>query len=152
MFLHKNALLMQNQLCNHGRKTLVQIMKKIKILVVIDSSGALSSAAIENNVYMIDSNRWLGSWQEGTCQLQTVAEDGQLISWCATGISSDSQVNITAFSGDMVSQSVCVPQPSGDEAWEGRVETNGGSGRYFYQISINVNGQPFSFSPYLDVE
>ena len=127
-------------------------MKKIKILVVIDASGALSTASIENNVYMIDSNQWLGSWQEGTCQLHTVAEDGQLLSWRATGISPDSQVNITAFSGGMVEQSICTPQPLGDETWEGRIETSGSSGRYLYQISVNVDGKSFSFAPYLDVE
>ena len=127
-------------------------MKKINILVVIDAVGASSTSSIENNVYMIDSNQWLGSWQEGTCRLHTVAEDGQLISWRATGISPDSQVNITAFSGDMVTRSICTPQPSGDEAWEGRVETRGGSGRYTCTITVDVDGQSFSFSPYLDVQ
>lgn len=127
-------------------------MKKISILVVIDASGALSAASIENNVYMVDSNQWLGSWQEGTCELHTVAEDTQLITWRATGISPDSQVNITGFSGDMVGKSICTPQQSGDGAWEGRIETRGGSGRYIYTLTIDLDGQSFSFSPYLDVQ
>lgn len=127
-------------------------MKKINILVVIDSSGALSTSSIENNVYMVDSNQWLGSWQEGTCQLHTVAEDGQLICWRTTGISPDSQVNIVTFSGDMVTRSICTPEQSGNETWEGRIETRGSSGRYTYTISIDVDGQLFSFSPYLDVQ
>ncbi|MDD7805161.1 MAG: hypothetical protein PUP46_06305 [Endozoicomonas sp. (ex Botrylloides leachii)] len=127
-------------------------MKKIKILVVIDALDALSTSSIKNNVYIVDSNQWLGSWQEGSCQLHTVAEDGQFISWRATGISAASQVNIIAFSGDMVTQSICTPQQSGEGIWEGRVEVRGGSGRYPYKISVDVEGRSFSFSPYLDVQ
>ncbi len=107
---------------------------------------------MENNIYMVDTNHWLGSWQEGTCQLHTLSEDGQLITWRATAVSPDNQVNITGFSGCMVEESICTPLLSGGDQWEGRVETRGLSGRYSYDITLAVDGSVFRCSPYLDVQ
>lgn len=101
---------------------------------------------------MVDTNQWLGSWQEGTCQLHTLSEDGQMINWRATAVESGQQIMITGFSGKMVDDAICTPQMSSDEEWESRVETRGGSGRYPYTISLTVDGTPFSFSPFLDVQ
>lgn len=84
-------------------------MKKIEILIVVDCAGALATTSLISNVYLIDSNQWLGSWDEGTCQLHTVSEDGQFICWRSCAISPDDEVNITGFSGDMIDQKACLP-------------------------------------------
>jgi hypothetical protein len=127
-------------------------MKKIEILIVVDSIGALSSNNLVSNVYMVDSNQWLGSWQEGTCQLHTVAEDGQLITWSSCAISPDDEVDIIDFSGDMVNQNACKPQAIEESKWEGQIQTRGNSGRYSYIISLAVNGKRMNFSPYMEVQ
>ncbi len=127
-------------------------MKKIEILIVVDSAGALSSNNLASNVYMVDSNQWLGSWQEGTCQLHTVVEDGQLITWSSCTISPDDEVDITDFSGDMINQAICKPKTIGDNEWEGQIQTRGNSSRYSYVISLSVNGKKMSFSPYMEVQ
>ncbi|WP_448563970.1 alpha-pore-forming tripartite toxin MakABE regulator [Thalassotalea ganghwensis] len=127
-------------------------MKKIEILIVVDSAGALASNNLASNVYMVDSNQWLGSWQEGTCQLHTVTEDGQFIAWSSCAISPDDEVTITGFTGDMVNQSVCKPQSVDEDAWEGQIQTRGASGRYPYTISLSINGKNMNFSPYMEVQ
>ncbi|ASW82444.1 MULTISPECIES: alpha-pore-forming tripartite toxin MakABE regulator MakD [Vibrio] len=126
-------------------------MKKIEILIVVDCAGALATTSLMDNVYLIDSNQWLGSWDEGTCQLHTVSQDGQFICWRSCAISPDDEVNITGFSGDMIDQNACLPSPVND-AWEGRVQTRGDTGRYLYTISLSINGITMNFSPYLEVQ
>ena len=127
-------------------------MKKIEILIVVDSAGALSSNNLISNVYMVDSNQWLGSWNEGSCQLHTVAEDGQFIVWNCVAISPDDEVCITGFSGDMVTQAVCKPQTTGESEWEGNIQTRGDAGRFPYTISLSINGKNMNFSPYMEVQ
>ncbi|MBF0194995.1 MAG: hypothetical protein HQL71_10575 [Magnetococcales bacterium] len=127
-------------------------MKKIEILIVVDTASALSTRNLQDNVYMVDSNQWLGSWKEGSCQLHTVTENGQLLVWSVCAVSPDSQVNITSFSGQMISQKVCVPQSIVDDAWEGRIESRGATGRYPYTITLSVEGNNMRFSPFMEIQ
>lgn len=131
-------------------------MKKIKVLIVVDADGALASNNLVDNVYIIDTNKFLGSWNEGQCDLHTVCQDQQNISWAVVGLSEDDDVSITGFSGAMVTEKVCIPQKVGmssDISWEGRIETQGSRGRYAYTVSLSIDGStPMSFSPYIDVE
>lgn len=127
-------------------------MKKIEILIVVDTAGAISANNLQDNVYMIDSNQWLGSWREGSCQLHTVTESGQLIAWSVCAVSPDGQLNITGFSGQMVSQRVCVPQSIDDISWEGRIESRGATGRYPYTITLSIEGKSMSFSPFMEIQ
>ena len=69
-------------------------------------------------------------------------------------MSPSSDVNITGFSGDMVSQSICTPTQQGsglDVSWQGEVQTRGGIGEYPYTIALTIDGRPMSFSPYIKV-
>ena len=127
-------------------------MKKIEILIVIDSAGALASGNLENNVYMVDTNQWLGSWNEGQCNLHTLCADQQLLCWRVEAISEDSEVSIADFNGTMIQDRVCVPRQAGDGSWEGRVETQGGFGRYSYTATLAIDGNQLSFTPYVDVQ
>ncbi|AEY67468.1 hypothetical protein [Clostridium sp. BNL1100] len=130
-------------------------MKKIEILIIVDANGALSTNSLQSNVYMVDTNKWLGSWNESTCNLHTVCEDQQLICWRVVAISESSLVSIENFSGQLTNQNICTPQKSGSDEctyWEGRVETKGASGRFAYSVNLNVDGKNFSLASYVDVQ
>lgn len=130
-------------------------MNKIEILVVVDGSGTAASGKLQANLYMVDTNRTLGSWEEGTCSLHTVCEDQQLLCWRVVAISADNQVDIISFQGSMIDKKICAPEKEGfnqDIYWEGRVETQGGYGRYAYTMTLSIDGKSFTFSPYIDVQ
>ena len=129
-------------------------VNSISVLVVVDTEDALSSGVLEGNVYLVDSNKFIGSWQEGTDTLHTVAQDGQIVKWRATAVAPGSDVEITDFSGNMVGDGVCRPSCISvlDEVtWEGRVETQGEVGSWVYSITVNMSGKALSFSSYLKV-
>ena len=103
---------------------------------------------------MVDTNKYLGSWKEGTDQLHTVCQDGQLLNWNICAISPDNNVNITSFSGQMVSQNICNPSQQGMEGekyWAARVETQGAFNSYPYSITVSIDGSSMNFSPFLKV-
>jgi hypothetical protein len=130
-------------------------MNILCVLVVVDALGAQSSGNLMDNVYLVDTNRYLGSWQEGSDSLHTLCQDGQLIRWYAAGVSPVSQVAITGFSGPMTDNGICVPVQSGPAQgayWTGRVESRGSFASYPYVLNLAVAGQAMSFSPFLKVD
>ncbi|WP_020653807.1 alpha-pore-forming tripartite toxin MakABE regulator [Massilia niastensis] len=130
-------------------------MNTLSVLVVVDALGALSSGTLMDNVYLVDSSRYLGSWQEGTDSLHTLCQDGQLIRWYATGVSPGSRVAITGFAGPMADQGICVPVSSGGadgDYWTGRVASRGSFASWPYVVSLALGGQVMRFSPYLKVD
>ena len=129
-------------------------LKTINVLIVVDALGALAAQDLMNNVYLIDTNKYLGSWQEGTVKLHTVCQDGQLIAWRAAPVSPSNDVSIAGFSGQMVTSRICVPTKrgdAGDSYWEGRIETKGGYGQYLYTVELSIDGRVLSLSPYVKV-
>lgn len=107
-----------------------------------------------NNVYLVDTNQYLGSWQEGTDQLHTLCQDGQQINWSALAISPSNDVSIQGFSGDMVSKNICKPTLQGSPnspVWDGQVQTRGNIGSYSYTVQLSIDGRALSFTPFLKV-
>ncbi|AUG00421.1 hypothetical protein CXQ81_07340 [Pseudomonas sp. 09C 129] len=133
-------------------------MKQIDVLIVVDVEGALSSGDLSNNVYMIDTNKYVGSSTgEGTNGLHTACKDGQLINWGVTGVSPSSDVQISRFVGQMVSDGTCNPKPFNtpegeSEFWQGRVEARGFKGRKQYSVDLKLNGKTLTFDPYLEIK
>lgn len=76
-------------------------MKTIEVLIVVDVEGALAGT-LQNNVYLVDTNKYMGSGDEGQVELKTACYDGQIIKWRVEAISADNEVNITSFTGQMV--------------------------------------------------
>lgn len=129
-------------------------VNSISILIVVDALGAVAADTLMGNVYLIDTNKFLGSWQEGTDTLHTVAEDGQVLNWHAMPVSPSTNVVITGFSGRMSDDGVCRPTEqglSGDRFWQGRVETHGSVGSWTYTVTLSIDGKALSFSPFLKV-
>ncbi len=129
-------------------------MRTLSILIVIDSIGALATGSLIDNVYLIDTNKYLGSWKEGTDTLHTVCQDGQLITWRVISVSPNNNVDIFEFSGKLVSEKICIPSKLGnadDSFWESRIETQGRFASYSYTITVIIGGRSMSFSPYIKV-
>jgi len=129
-------------------------MNTLNVLIVIDALGAATSNSLENNVHLVDNNKYLGSWNEGACNLFTVCQDGQLINWRVVAVSPNSAINITGITGDMVTKNVCVPQRQGIEGeyyWTGRIENKGSIGQFTYIVTLSIDGRAMSFSPYIKI-
>jgi len=130
-------------------------MKNVDVLVVVDTVGALASGDLQNNVYLVDTNKYIGSWNEGNCELETVCHDTQVLKWRVVSIDPDSDVEITGFTGTMINQEICVPRNVGvdqDVYWEGTVETRGHHDSYQYTVTISIDGRQLSFDPFINVE
>lgn len=127
-------------------------MKKIAVLIVVDAAAALSSRDLQSNVYLVDTNKYVGSGNEGQAELKTACNDGQLIYWRVVAVSPDNEVDITSFSGQMINDRICVPQEqglSGDKFWEGRVEAQGQASTQQYSVVLSVDGSSMTFDPFL---
>jgi len=124
---------------------------QIDVLIVVDVEGALAGS-LQDNVYLVDTNKYVGSGNEGQVELKTSCSDGQIITWNVTGVSPDSQVEITQFTGQMIDNKLCNPvqvqSPAGDY-WEGRVESQGQSGQQQYSVVLTMDGAAKSFDPFL---
>lgn len=130
-------------------------MKKIEILIIVDGAGALASGNLTNNVYLVDTNKYFGSWNEGQCELETACQDQQNIAWSVTPISQDNDVSITNFTGQMITSKICLPEQVGtesDPSWEGRIETQGATGTYQYSVVLDIDGKSMTFDPFLVVK
>lgn len=130
-------------------------MKKIEVLLVVDAAAALASSDLQSNIYLIDTNKYVGSKSEGQAELITTCEDGQLIAWRVVAISADNEVSIQEFTGQMVSDKICVPQKQGfdgDIYWEARVESQGATGQQQYNATLVLDGKQMTFDPFLDIK
>lgn len=131
----------------------LKALKSIDVLIVVDVAGALASNNLSNNVYLVDTNKYMGSWSQGQCELVTVCQDSQVVKWRVVSIDPGNNVEITGFTGQIISEKVCVPEKQGkyDVYWEGMVQTRGTVRRYQYSVVLSMNGKKMEFDPYLDV-
>jgi hypothetical protein len=127
------------------------MMNTINVLIVVDVEGALAGT-LQNNVYLVDSNKYVGSGSEGQVELQTACHDGQIIAWNVAPVDPSSNVAITQFTGQMIGDKICVPQqftsPNGPY-WEGRVEAQGTTGNQQYTVQLTMDGNAMTFDPFL---
>lgn len=129
-------------------------LNRIDILIVVDVTGALAAGTLQGSVYLVDSNKYLGSWQEGQSTLNTVCQDGQALTWSVTPVNPGDAVAIAGFSGTMVANHICVPTQDpflGNTVWNGLVQTQGAYASYPYSVSLSMDGTTLSFSSALKV-
>ncbi|PIE35133.1 hypothetical protein CSA56_05380 [candidate division KSB3 bacterium] len=121
-------------------------MKTIHCLFVVDTSGVVASGSLQDNIYCVDSNGYLGSWGEGTKSLHTVCREGQTICWSATSVSPGNSASLTGFSGHMILSGVCIPKQVGSEtnpSWQGQVQSRGQFATFTFTASIKIDGRVF---------
>lgn len=129
-------------------------MKTLDVLIIVDALGAVASGDLSGNVYLVDTNKYLGSWNEGQCELHSKCFDGQIIKWRVESISPDEDVNIVKFTGEMIDQNICKPSQQGIEGdifWEGRVQARGVLKSYQYACVLSIDGKQLTFDPFLEL-
>ena len=129
-------------------------MKVIDVLIVVDVVGALAQG-LQTNVYLVDTNKYVGSGSEGQVELKTACKDGQTICWRVTAISPSNDVEIVGFTGQMINEKVCVPTKEGtgnDVYWQGIVEARGVTGSQQYSVVVTCDSKQMTFDPYLEVQ
>jgi hypothetical protein len=128
-------------------------MNRIDILIAVDTAGALAAGTLQGYVYLVDTNGYLGSWQEGQSSLDTVCRDGQRLRWSVAAIDPASAVSIALFSGPLVDSRVCVPaqDPLAGGAWTGMVEARGTYASLGYTVALSLAGARLDFSAFLKV-
>lgn len=129
-------------------------MNRIDVLVAVDMVGALAAGTLQGYVYLVDTNKYLGSWQEGESSLNTVCQDGQLVRWSAVSVDSGNQVDIAGFSGPLVDQKVCIPAQdplAQGTVWNGQVEAHGAFESFPYTLAVAMDGRSLAFSAFLKV-
>lgn len=128
-------------------------MNQVSVLIVVDVEGALANG-LGNNVYLVDTNKYTGSGAEGTNELVTACLDGQVINWTVSPIAPSTSIQITAFTGGMVDDKICVPKqyssPDGPY-WSGRVEAQGFTGQQQYSVTMSADGHSMTFDPFLQI-
>lgn len=133
-------------------------MDEVSVLVVVDVEGALSTGptgGLGNNVYLIDTNKYVGSGGEGNPELSTTCQDGQVVNWNVATVDPNTSITITGFTGGAVNSKIIIPQqvntPSGSY-WSARVEAQGNTGSQQYSITMNAEGTSMTFDPYLNIQ
>lgn len=129
------------------------IMSIINVLIAVDVEGALASGNLQNNVYLVDTNKYMGSYNQGS-ELVTDCHDMDTIQWSVTPIAPQNNVSINSFTGQAIDNKICVPSQQGvapDVYWQGTVETQGNTGQYQYSVVLSFEGKTMSFDPFLNV-
>ncbi|MEM0673718.1 MULTISPECIES: alpha-pore-forming tripartite toxin MakABE regulator [Dickeya] len=128
-------------------------MKIINVLIVVNTTGTLTSGNITGYAYLVDSNGFLGSWGEGSAALHTVAQNGDQIQWHVVPVSPWGDVTITGFSGPLVEQGICQPQKEAADGspWLGWVESRGQFSFFSYEVTVLVGEKTFSLNAAIDV-
>ena len=131
-------------------------MATVNVLMMVDVEGALSSGNLQNNIYLVDTNKYLGSGAEGQAELVTNLHIGDTIVWSVAPIDPGTTVSIYSFSGQAVSDRYInpVPDPLTPTVWESRFEPPGGSVGNSYQYNATLeftNNKKLTFDPYLVV-
>lgn len=133
-------------------------MDEVSVLIVVDVEGAMSSGptgGLGNNVYMVDTNKFFGSGNEGQAELITACQDGQVINWSVAPVAPDTQITITGFTGVAVNTRIITPQavnaPAGTY-WSARVEAQGATGNQQYSITMDAEGTKMGFDPFLNIQ
>ena len=124
-------------------------MNQISVLIVVDTEGAIASHSLKDNVYCVDNEGYLGSWQEGTNSLRTICKDGQQISWSVTSINATDSVSLVKFDGQMLTSHVCKPEKVsalGEVHWVGQVQSRGQFASFTYSCTLQFEGKSMSFS------
>lgn len=126
-------------------------MSTVNVLVAIDVSQAVGQVNLNNCVFMMDTNGFLGSNREGGDELLTTCFNGDTIVWSVTPIDPNTVVSISGFTGNAVPITINpapVQQNSGT-VWSGRVNAAGTNVQYSISLLVGNTNIPMSFDPFI---
>ncbi len=131
-------------------------MAKVDVLMMVDVEGALSSGNLSSNIYLVDTNKYLGSYREGQTELVTKLNTGDTVVWSVASIDPGSDVTIKSFSGTAVNDQYIAPvqDPLSAGVWESKFQPPGGSVGKSYQYNATLkfdDMKELTFDPFLVV-
>ena len=131
-------------------------MATVNVLMMVDVEGALSSGNLNANIYLVDTNKYLGSGSEGQTELVTKLNTGDTIVWSVAPIDPGLDVSIASFSGVAINDKYISPvqDPLSPAVWESLFQPPGGSAGQSYQYNATLemnNTKQMTFDPYLVV-
>jgi hypothetical protein len=129
-------------------------MSTINVLIVVDALGAATSG-LSSNVYLVDTNKHMGSSSEGQEELYTACtstnQGGDTIIWAVAPIDPGSDVSISSFTGSMISERALIPSANSNGSWSGALVPNLSAGSIQYSVVLNIDGEDMTFDPFLKV-
>lgn len=130
-------------------------MSTISVLIVVDALGAATSGDLQDNVYLIDTNKHDGSGSEGQAELYTActstSQKADSIVWSISPVDPNSDVSINSFTGTMINSNALIPSANANGSWEGLLSPNLPSGNIQYSVVLNIDGTNMTFDPFLSV-
>jgi hypothetical protein len=128
-------------------------MATVDVLVVVDVEGALASDDLGNNLYMVDTNKFLGSYQEGGPELVTTLNAGDRVTWSVSPIDPANNVAIDSFGGQAVGINI-IPQLQPDASWTSifsAAPPTPGSQYQYTMTLLFAKQKRLSFDPFLKI-
>jgi hypothetical protein len=130
--------------------------KTVNVLIAVDTNAAQSSKNLTGNVYLVDTNHFMGSTAEGQPELITTLHNGDTVVWNVQPINPGNDVEISGFTSQVgtIGRNI-TPAKNADGSWSGQyTETPPVSGHKF-QYSVNLtfdNTNQLSFDPFLQTK
>ncbi|HEX6911000.1 MAG TPA: hypothetical protein VF142_11430, partial [Longimicrobium sp.] len=117
-------------------------MGVVSVLIVVDVEAALAQG-LGTNVYLVDTNKYVGSGNEGQAELQTACTNGDTINWTVAPVAPETSVSIQNFTGQMVNDGICTPElvkAPGGIYWSGVVQAQRVTGQQQYSVTLLADG------------
>lgn len=129
-------------------------MSTVDVLMMVDVEGALASGNLSENIYLVDTNGYLGSYNEGQDELSTKLHNGDTVVWSVAPIDPGTNATIASFSGTAVSDKYInpVPDPLSAGVWESKFQPPGGSTGQSFQYNATLkfdDNKELTFDPFL---
>ena len=130
-------------------------MSTINVLIVVDALGAATSGNLQDNVYLIDTNKHNGSGSEGQAELYTACKStnqgGDTIVWAVAPVDPATDVSINSFTGTMIDERALIPSANSNGSWSGALSPNLPAGNIQYSVVLDIDNNPMNFDPFLKV-
>lgn len=131
-------------------------MATVNVLMMVDVEGALASNNLSANIYLVDTNKYLGSGSEGQDELVTKLNTGDTIVWSVAPVAPGTNATIQSFSGQAVDAQYIAPvqDPLSAGVWEAKFQPPGGSVGQSYQYNATLlfnDTTALTFDPFLVV-
>ncbi len=118
----------------------------VDILIAVDVAGALSANTLSGYLYMVDTAKFHGSYQQGTQKLVTRLNNGDHIVWRVTGIDPATSLTIKNFSGQAITGHNLVNLSANDVyvpkggVWEADFQAGGNRHPIPYTMTLQFQG------------
>lgn len=130
-------------------------MATVNVLIVVDVEGALASGNLSSNVYLVDTNKYMGSYNEGQTELVTVLAVGDMVIWSVAPIDPGTSVAIQSFSGAAIGQQVTPVFMPLTGSWGSKFSAVPPTSGTQFQYSVNLQfegGAILTFDPFLQTK